>query len=541
MRCTISRMLCLTLALLCLLPCASASDSPVIVFSSCPSTAFRDPFTQELYGRGAGLTAICGQHRYILPGMLTEDAARDYISRAEAALAALSAYGAADRPLTLHLTSSPYACRVEGDTLYMGLKAFQSMDYVTALAQLVFGREVNYGLLYAVSCEVSAQLGLPVEEVPAIGEALTAFQGEGIIYADMNYACFIAPYADERMQGCVRALARDFTATLTAGEKATLLTGYTNEQFYRQLNAYLTAHRLPLRQNAQLWSMSFYPAGPSVLLCWESDYAIFAVTPDYDDLWDAQLWYGTEGAPLVSSYADLLCWAEHFEGMLSFLQNLFAPYTDFRKPCIVFDSDNTGILAPYHAYYTDGFYLDREHTIYAGSCEVVDHEYVHALISSTSVNADMNEILAYAYSYALIPTEWSYDLYQFSYDYSSRPDKGYEGYDARWPALMQEAAKLLGHTPDCFNPDDLMVLIDLVTLRRGHADPANLTEPYSYTPDMKGAKISYWRYLLRTYGEDAALSAALSDDPLACLGADWATLERNWILWLEETYGRAEE
>lgn len=530
-----SRLICLTLALLALLaPCAANADSADIVFRSRPSVAFRDPYSLEIYNKGAGRTAVCGQHTYSMPELVQESIAQDYIGKAETVLEALADLGAVDRPLTIHLSTASLTPRVEDDTLYISMQDFRSMAYVTALTQLAFGVQVNYGLVYAVSCDVAAALGLSVEEALPLDSALPAFRGDGILYADMNYACFIAPYTDEQMQACVKALARDFASTLTAEEKRALLTGYTNEQFYRRLNQYLLAHNLPLRRNQSLWNVSFYSGGPTVHLCWETDLARFAVDCEFEDFYGAD-WYATE-EPLVSSYADLIYWVEHFDGMLSFLQARFAPFVIAEKPLIIFDTDNTGLLASYHAYYTDGYYDPKTHTIRAGACEVVDHEYVHALVADTSVNEDMNEVLAYSYANVWTTPDWSYDLYDFSYEYAWRSDKSYEGYDPDWSSLQLTAVKHLGHMPDYFELEDVLVMIDIVTSRRGHATAANLTANYCHTIDMQGAKISYWRYLVSTYGEDAALRAALTDDPLTHLNADWDTLTSNWITWLTTTY-----
>lgn len=537
MRHIMLRLLCLTLALLtALVPCMALGEVSAedVVFRDRPSIAFRDPYSEAIYSKGAGRTAVYGLHTYSMPALVRESMALDYIGKAEAVLQALTSYGAQDRPLTIHLSGESYDCRVDGDTLYIGLQAFRSMDYITALTQLTFGVHVNYGLLYAVSCEVAGALGAAVEEVPPIEEALPAFARDGVLYADMNYACFIAPYTDESMQACVKALARDFAATLTAEEKTAFLTDYTNEQFYRRLNQYLLARHLPMRKNQSLWNVSIYGSGPEVYLCWESDLATYAVDRDFSDLYGTE-WYGTE-APLVSSYDDLLGWIVYFDNTLCYLQGLFAPYVIAEKPLIIFDSDNTGLLSSYHAWYTYGYYTLKNHTIRAGACEVVDHEYVHALIGQTSVNEDMNEVLAYTYSTTEMPLDWSYDIYSISYDYLWRMEPDFELYDPDWASLERVAAEHLQHQVDYFNPDDMLVMIDVVTCLRGHAISANLTASNSHTIDMKGAKISFWHYLVRTYGEDAALNAALADDPAAHLGTDWDTLTAQWASWLEDTY-----
>lgn len=537
MRHFLTRTLCLALALLTLLTGqAFAADMPAITVTNAPSAAFRDPYLGEVVNKGAGVKAVCGQHTYVFPGLVTQERAKAFVAQAEAALAALSLYGGADRPLTIHLTSAAYPIRVDGDHLYMALSAFRSMDYVTALAQLWFGPHVVYGLLYAASCEAAAALGIGVEEVPAAADALPAFADpDGLPYADMNYACFIGPYASADMQANVRSLARDFFASLSHEERVTLLTDYSAEAFYARLNVYLASHGLPQRENAQLWGVSFHGGGQGMAVCWESEWASFAVASGYEDLYGGW-WYGRREKPLVSSYADLIYWVEHFEGMLSWLVDRFGPYITFRKPLIIFDSDRVGVMAPYEAHYTMGYYLHREHTIHTGACEIVDHEFIHALIVHEGVNMNLNEIIAYTYSTTIIPQGWSGDLSIFTEDYAARSDPASGMYDPEWGVLLLLARQALGHWPDYSNPDDMLVMIDLVTCYRVPQKEAYLHADHSADVDMKGAKISFWHYLLRTYGEPAALTAALSDDPLTHLGRSWDALATEWSAWLLETY-----
>ena len=526
----ISLLLCLAL-LLSMLP-ATAEEVTVTPYAS---AAFRDPYTAELLNKGAGSKAVCGQHTYIFPGLVSEEMARAYVAQAEAVFDLLTARGVPDRAMKVHLVAGSHPLRVDGSTLYLPLSAFRSMDYVTGLAQLCLGQETVYGLVYAVSCEVAAALGMSVEEVPAIADALPCFRGEEIIYTDMNYACFIAPYTDAAMQANVKALARDFYASLSPEEQEALLTGYTNQAFYTRLNQYLVANRLPIRQNSWLWHISFYSGGPSIAVCWETPLATFAVANGYNDIYGAD-WYGTDGAPLMSTYADLLMWVGNLCDMLSHLQARFSAHITFRKPLIVFDHTQTGVMAGYHDYYTNGYYLSNTHTIYTGAIEVTDHEYVHALIVHEGVNMDMNEVLAYSYTIALMPENLSYEWYDIAYAYEMRSYATSSTYDPEWSTLTALARSTLGHWMQYYERDDLLVLMDIVTLHRGYANHASLQAAYSTTADLKAAKISYWRYLMRTYGEDTALAAALADDPVTHLGKSWEALENEWIVWLESTY-----
>lgn len=530
------RILCLTLALLLALPCvAFAADAPAITLSSCPSSAFRDPYSGEVVNKGAGTKAVCGQHTYVFPGLVNQTRARDLVARSEAVFAHLAGYGMTDRPLTIYTAATPYTPRVSGDQLYLGLSCFNSMDYVTALTQLAFGTDVVYGLLYALSRETATALGLSVEELPDIADALPAFEGDGLLYADMNYACFTLPYTDAAMQSNVKALAWDFFHALTREEQVFLLTNYANEAFYPRLNEHLASHSLPMRQNASLWGYSFFGGGPAINVCWESPYASFAVFRSYDDLLDPQ-WYGRKEEPLTSSYADLLYWVERFEGTLGWLHARFAPYIDFRKPAIFFDSANTGSVGSYTTFNLYGYYMHNTHTIHIGSCEIVDHEYVHALTIPSAVNANMNEVLAYTYG-VLVPEEWSRDLYEVTWDYAQRSDRSSDRYDPDWFSIRLLATIHLGHMPDLYDLSDMLVLMDVATLHGGHTTYANLREERNITADVRAAKISFYHYLMRTWGEGEAILAILQDDPATRLGFTWEGLVENWIAWLKTTYG----
>lgn len=535
----LSRLLCLLCALLLGLPCAAWAEdaAPEITFRDRASVAFRDPYSGELFNRGAGYVAQCGQHTYSATTFLRQNMAREYIAQAEAALTALMAHGAADRPLTIHLLAKPCPPRVEGDTLYMSVQAFRSQDYIVALAQLLYGVEVNYGLLYAVACQTAEGLGVAVEAVPPMEEALPAFSGSGVLYADMNYACFIAPYASAEMQKYVRALARDFAATLTPEETDAFLNDYSDEPFYSRVNAYLVAHHLPVRRNQALWGMTICSGGPEVLLRWEDDFARYAVDKNFSDLYGPD-WYGTAD-PLVSDYYDLTWWLVEITDVLSYTQTRLAPYTLLRKPLIIFETETTGVISPITATCQDGYYIRASHTIHAGAMEVIDHEYVHALLSDTSANSSMHEVVSYHFAIADASPNWSYDIYDFSYMYLSYSDPASQSYDTRWNAIAAQAASILGREADLFEPEDVLLLIDLSTLHRGFADAAYLTDVYSSSYDMQGAKVSYWRWLVRTLGESAAMQAVVTDDPVAHLGLTWDESAQQWIAWLQETYGPA--
>lgn len=524
------------LLLLLVLPFSARAEGEV-AFTLRKDLSFSEPHSYSTYNQGVGSMAKVGLHTYFIPARIRENAARDYIARTEAALQALTALGAENRALNIHIVARDYPPRVEGNALYLGESSFASAEYVTGLVKLVFGNGVNYGLVYGVSCEIAATLGLPLEEALPLDAALSALSGEANIYLDLNYACFIAPYADEAMQANVRAVARAFVSSLTTEEKSALLTGYSDAAFYARLNQFLTAHGRPAREDQSMWGVAFHGGGIDIRLCWETELAVYAVDNTFQDLVDAETWsrFGAKD-PLNSDYADLRRWVQIFEDHISRLQTKFAPYTEPVRPVILFEAYS---FASHKKGSYNAYYRDSEKTAHIRTVDSVGHEYIHAMLYTTHTNWDMHEMVAYYYSEIVVPSILRVDYSYWMDSFRSYEDPESESYRDYWSALKGRAAAILGHTPDYAVTEDLICMMDLYVYTQGIAD-ADVLDKDVINPARLCAKFSWWRYTSTVYGEDALLRAATENMPEVHLGKSWAEIVTEWLAWLETTYGPAQ-
>ncbi len=526
----------LLLLVLLLLPLKAQAEEPP--FTLRKDIGFDEPYSTSRYNQGIGSMAKIGLHTYYIPARLREDTARACITQAEAAMTALFSCGAEDRAVSICLVAQDYPPRAEGNSLYIGVPSFAGMAYITGLSKLLFGNSANYGLLYGVSCGIAAELGIPLEEPLPLETALFALSGENSIYLDMNYACFIAPYAEEALQASVRTVARAFASSLTAEEKARLLTDYSDEAFYTRLNQFLTAHGQPAREDQSLWGIAFHGGGIDIRLCWESELAVYAVDDGFRDFGGAQ-WQERFGrdAPLNSGYADLRDWVLIFEDILRQLQGKFAPYTEPVRPVILFESDSLTFQnhSSFNAYYME----PPENTAHIGTVESVGHEYIHAMLCTADTNWDMHEMVAYYYSEIAAP---AYPEFKYSWwveSFGARDEPGAYNYRGYWSTLEAWAAALLGHTPDYAVPQDLLCMMDLYVYTQGIAD-ANVLDKDVINVDRLCAKFSWWRYISEAYGEDALLRAATENMPEIHLHQTWSDAVQEWLSWLDMTYGPAQ-
>ena len=131
--------------------------------------------------------------------------------------------GAAEEGWTLCLRSDDYAPRVRDHRLYLGLANVDSLDLPVGLAQMAFGVEVPYGLEYALGLRTAQDLGLAAEEPEASLERALELCAAQPAYLDLNYACFLAPYADEETLPLVGRIALSFYDFLEGTGKWTCL------------------------------------------------------------------------------------------------------------------------------------------------------------------------------------------------------------------------------------------------------------------------------------------------------------------------------
>lgn len=522
----------LLMLLVCLLPLCALADE-AICYEDVPYIAFNEPHGYSLINVGPGCTATVGQHTYLFLKATPETARTDIIARTEAAMTALQAFGAADQPYTIHVVKGHYTPRVDDSTLYIGTTSYASADYVTGLAKLVFGNEVNYGLLYGISCEVAASLGIPVDAPPPLADALTAMTADHSAYLDLNYACFIAPYADEAMQMHVRAVARAFAAFLTSEEKSALLTAYTDETFYAQLNRFLAENGQDA-YNTPLTGFSFHGGGDgSVRLRWETANARYILDSEFEDF-ERQHMEPVLGPwnPLNGDYPQLREEILHMESVLTFTKGYFAPYQARTPLTIWLENQNVTYRQSYNRLLAAAFYDPGENTIHLGAVSSLGHETVHAIMNDANALLTLEECLAYYYELYVL------DLHDGGF--SLLADRVASNQNENFLALVDDLSELLGHPVDFHSKADYIALTEAMLVQSNSANWHILSEhafTTAATATDTAARYCLYHYMQTTWGKDLALRAIAENDPALLGASSWTALVNAWSAHLDSTYG----
>ena len=497
-----------------------------------PYMAFYEPNGYSLINVGPGCAMQTEAHRYLFLKAVPEATREQIIRKTEAALNAFEALGAADRALTVHVVKGHYAPRVDGDTLYIGTASYDDAAYVTGVAKLVFGNHVNYGLLYGVSCEVAAQLGEAVEAPLPLTDALAALHGDARALLDLNYACFIEPYADEAAQAIVKAVARAFAASLTDAEKAALLNNYSDAAFYARLNDFLTANGQPAHQSEAVWGVAFHGGGDgSVRLRWDTASARYVLDDDFEDFERTILaTYGEEQNPLNEDYAALRRSILAFEDTLTQTKALVAPYLPKEPITIWFENKNVNYQQSYNRLLCVAFYDPAGNALHVGSVGSLGHEYVHAITAHTDATLTMEECLAYYIGSIL--TADNFALMAEAVESNDHPD---------FLRLKERVSTREGHPIDCRNPDDYLAILEASLyeslIAPGFYDPWEILSERAFTTAATGidtyTRIGFFHYLQSLHGFEAAVRAIAENEPAQLGAPTWEAHARAWASYIE--------
>lgn len=107
-----------------------------------------------------GWSAIQNNVTYYFANDLTEEQMYDYIRTTDKILKEMAKtidMGAGS--YEIYVCNVEYSSSVKEHTLYTSYLDFETKAYVTALANMVLGNEVNYGLVYGFSMDIAKSMG----------------------------------------------------------------------------------------------------------------------------------------------------------------------------------------------------------------------------------------------------------------------------------------------------------------------------------------------------------------------------------------------
>lgn len=432
-------------------------------------------------------------------------------------------FGAFDGEYVVSIRQDEYAPWSYDHALYISTQNLETQALTTALAQMLFGHEVNYGLCYAFGAELAQAAGYPAEELTATTEQALALCGEKREYLDMNYACFIAPYADEAMVPMVKALAVDFYNFLTQEARNELMLGYSNALYCEHLNNYLISHGLESYDNSDLEGICFYPGGGKMRLVWEDAYAKFYVFADYEmrykDTYD-----GVEVDPTNASYFYFRRMVSDFRRQGEMMDNMVGRFEteELRavKCHVLFENS-------YNSLVSSGAYSMQDGYIRLYATSAYAHEYVHYVTRDY-----MSSILE------LSESRWRGEaMANFC---SMRPGVGdgiayAEIFETRnaYDGLLAWIDMVEDHLGRSIDVNDLVYLV--------HASMIAGDLFSGFDGSGTFAPTSFSNYLADLVGEENALEALYYDKPIEIFGKNWDILKADWKAWLESEFGWVHE
>ena len=458
---------------------------------------------------------------YLFVGTLTEEDRYFFVSEFVACLNAIKEQlDLSNEEYTVYVCGESYLPRVDGNTLYIGYDNIKTVKFTTAIAQLVCGTSVNYGVLYGMGAGIADQRGYRSENSVSIEIALTLYD-EAPQYLDLNYACFLDDYADSTTQQKIQAICIEFYKYLYKHNQTDLLTSYSDAKRHKYFNGFLAANGKGTYDNTDLDGIAIYGGGQSLRLTWETVNAVYNLYNDYTDVNSN----GRLGAdPLNCGYEDLIRHMINFEAQIKYAQEDLVEYNDSPERVTI----NFVYYKDIPYINTTGYYAFEEHSIYTCSVMCVMHEYIHSLTYNkySKMHAMMSEGLAYYFSsyptteslnYVLLHEQ---DVIDGIYDHIM-PQKFIE--------FVQKLTAILGHKPDLFQYEDYVTFFDTYSLYMYNKKPNPITH-------VGGPSISFVNYLITCYGKDNVCEAALNNSPDNVLGKSWDMLILDWQTYLNNKY-----
>ncbi len=394
---------------------------------------------------------------------------------------------------------------VHGNTLYVPVQLWDSVEYVTGVLLAGYGEWGNYGLAYGYANHLCRAAGWSYRETAGFQQ-----MSNPDLY-DLNLLCFDENFA---LPGDVEAAKNN--ACYFASE---YLSAHSEEDFLKLLSDSGTAEGIGsanevleafYRDNGvecSLTEIRYQYGGMFLDYAAACEYAVFYMDKDWQD----QSW---ETNPKVS---------EHF---------LHEDYSEVRA----FFECNVRQMRQYQEFFGFGsynndlsvnfknsketFYVPYLHTIYLGSVVSLSHEYIHSLMWKYCIGQSLWNVEGFARCYDCLYNDYAYDFW--NYDYNNTVDFS--------PKMELATNKYIEHIgrPIDFRTD-YRDFGDFLTYANWRvSDPNN-----DY---QSGA--SFVAYLVDIYGKQEAFQYVLTGN--SGYNAEWGKsydkLVQDWNAYLSQNY-----
>lgn len=427
---------------------------------------------------------------------------------------------------TVYITEGSYTPYINEKDLCLGYENIKTAEFAAAIAQLVYGREVNYGVLYGLGASIADERGYTEAESiegTSIENALDLCESAPI-YLDLNYACFLDDYADESTLEKVKTISKEFYNYIEKTGKTDLLTDYSDAKRRDYLNEFLAANGKSEYSADDLDGIAFYGGGNELRLMWEDENAKFNLYDDYKD-------YHQNGSlgedPLNCGYEDLRKHIVNFQAQMKYTREKLKQYNDSPKKLKVnFVKDGATKKGASNSNYN----IDQ-HAVYLSAVFSLKHEYTHSVINSKygfshGENSAVIHSLVYYFSRYPVNEQLSYEV-QVEQDVCSGL-YNIQNNAPKFIDFVNQFREKISHEINLFDLSDYISFYDNCTsvFKLDEVDLINDNSGY--------AQVSLGNYLVAQYGEEAICEAAFNNTPEQVLGKSWNTIIDEWRDYLSE-------
>lgn len=490
---------------------------------------FFEPQGYRMFNAGLGYSTEYDGVTYKLAGSLDKTERDRVVSEISANMGRIAdTLGDADGEYTVYVCDEAYAPRAEEGALYLGYESLKTVECTAAIGAMLYGNEVNYGVLYGLGASLAKARGYDVSFTD-LAEALTLCE-EAPEYLDLTYACFLDSYADEQTLEKVRTIAAAFYSYLEENDKTDLVTQYSDGKRSVYFNAFLAEYGKSAYDSTDMDGIVMYGGGQAVRLVWQDAYADFYLMDEY--VWnDEDPFFGVD--VFNDSYANLRKTIADYRAQAAWATEYLSEYADCERVDVIIGDDEYN----WSEYY-DGLTFYRPLEVHLFNAGIYQHELIHVITKDYPAISSQEGWLAECIAYYVdsMPLEGNngYTLGQLAYHWTTVVPDNPESLAFRF---LQVLESYLGHAVDFYDLDDLSKFYD--------AALAYDIKFYSAHETVKTkssfGKVSFMHYLVKGYGEHAAFNAVLNGTPELLSGQTWDELIDDWEAYVCSEYAWVEE
>ena len=519
-------LLCILLMLVTIVSaCGRSNEQEEIIYSK-GIVSFTETYGGAVYNssKELGTCASVGDVNYHFAAEISETRIEDYIRLTGQIMEIMQADAATfggkssdedtESKYEIYVCNVAYTPTVEDNCLYVSIFDMGKPEHFSAVAQLIFGRHVNYGLLYGYAVNVAQELNYKFT-TGDLEEALSLRESNPS-YLDMNYPCFMNSYVGNIGLEKIKTIAVNYYKYLEDEGKTDILTAYTNKKQREYFNGFLTDNKKEPYDNSDMDNIYVYTSGNALRFIWEDPNATYHLEKEFVvntimDCFEVDMYN--------SGYNNLRELMVMYETQTIFVKEKMLPYgVKERRANIYFNIDE--VHAAGHGGVCWSYALDSyEDTIHVYNAISVPHEYIHFLIDFSTNPAWMQECVTRYYTYYPENYENSYHMQDARhYDYWGR---------AKEDAIIVQR---LGHEIDWTSRADYEYYIHALTSL--HSNYRSLTDGATGNEE----KQSFTFFLIDKVGEKEAIQALISGDAESTFGQSWDELIEEWIGWIRTKF-----